>query len=116
MSRQDEKMPERDMGPDRSARKKRERPLKKKIHSLTLLCGSWKTHKTRPQTHEEKRKPVRWTGIKEQKVMQLDLHCGQMQRPKRMCPKCEIITCRKCDTLHVDTLFVAHSLLDHYDS
>ncbi|KAE8604696.1 hypothetical protein XENTR_v10014795 [Xenopus tropicalis] len=114
MSWQNGKIPEKDMTPDRSARKKRDRLLRKKIPSLTLLCGSWKAHKTRPQPHEEKRKPVRWAAVKEQKVM--DLHCGRMQRPKRMCPKCEIITCRKCDTLHADTLFVAHSLLDHYDS
>uniref|UniRef100_A0A6I8SH76 DUF4637 domain-containing protein n=1 Tax=Xenopus tropicalis TaxID=8364 RepID=A0A6I8SH76_XENTR len=86
------------------------------VHSaLALYFNSilYSPSRTRPQPHEEKRKPVRWAAVKEQKVM--DLHCGRMQRPKRMCPKCEIITCRKCDTLHADTLFVAHSLLDHYD-
>lgn len=32
-----------------------------------------------------------------------------------MCPKCEILVCRKCETLHSESSFIAHSLLDHYD-
>ncbi|KAM8952368.1 uncharacterized protein C17orf50 homolog [Pelodytes ibericus] len=102
-------------GGDRSVRKKKERILRKKICSLALLCGSIKTHNLKKQTPEEKRKPLRRVGPRETKVIQAESCCGRMERPRKMCPKCEIVSCRKCDTLHADSLFVAHSLLDHYD-
>ncbi|KAM5165108.1 uncharacterized protein C17orf50 homolog [Mantella aurantiaca] len=98
---------------DRSARKKRERIIRKKISSLAVLCGSLKTHKGK--TQEDKKKPLYRAGQKELKMNHEESFCGQLERSRKMCAKCEIITCRKCDTLHADSLFVAHSLLDHYD-
>ncbi|XP_075426270.1 uncharacterized protein C17orf50 homolog isoform X1 [Ascaphus truei] len=100
---------------DKSIRNKRVQQLKK-ITSLALLCGSLKKHKARTQLPEEKRKPLRRIGHKEPKLRREDSCCARPGLARRMCPKCEIVTCRKCDTLHADALFVAHSLLDHYDA
>uniref|UniRef100_A0A8D2N7S1 DUF4637 domain-containing protein n=1 Tax=Zonotrichia albicollis TaxID=44394 RepID=A0A8D2N7S1_ZONAL len=41
---------------------------------------------------------------------------GAPRRSGRMCPSCEILLCRPCGTLHSQRAFIAHSLLDHYDS
>ncbi|KAM4694386.1 uncharacterized protein C17orf50 homolog [Discoglossus pictus] len=100
---------------DRNVRKKKERLLRKKISSLTLLCGPLKKHKLRTPDLEEKRKPQRRIGNKDCKAPKEELCCRRQDRHFTMCPKCEIVICRKCDTLHADSLFVAHSLLDHYD-
>ncbi|XP_077344449.1 uncharacterized protein C17orf50 homolog [Lithobates pipiens] len=100
---------------DRSARKKRERIIRKKISSLAVLCGSLKTHKGKTHAPEDKKKPLCRTGHKEHKMNREESYCGQLERSRNMCAQCEIITCKKCDTLHADSLFVAHSLLDHYD-
>ncbi|XP_053316163.1 uncharacterized protein C17orf50 homolog [Spea bombifrons] len=119
MSLQNKKPSEKDKEmtstPDSSVRKKRDRLIRKKIYSFALLCGSIKTQKVKKRVPEEKRKPQRRVGQKDPKVTHQESCCGRMERPRRMCPKCEIVSCRKCDTLHADTLFVAHSLLDHYD-
>ncbi|XP_068135277.1 uncharacterized protein C17orf50 homolog [Hyperolius riggenbachi] len=100
---------------DRGSRKKRERIIRKKIVSLAVLCGSLKTPKVKTHAVEDKKKPMRRLGHREQRATQEEAKCAQLQHSRKMCAKCEIITCRKCDTLHADSLFVAHSLLDHYD-
>ncbi|XP_056419512.1 uncharacterized protein C17orf50 homolog [Hyla sarda] len=101
---------------DRSARKKQEWLLRKKVSSIAAICGSLKKHKVRKRLPDEnKKKPMRRAGPKEPKVSKEETCCHQPGHSKTMCPKCEIVTCRKCDTLHANSLFVAHSLLDHYD-
>ncbi|KAM3930967.1 uncharacterized protein C17orf50 homolog [Leptodactylus fuscus] len=101
---------------DRNARKKQEWILRKKVSSIAAICGSLKKNKVRKCAPEDnKKKPMRRVGPKEPKVFHEESCCCQPGRSKTMCPKCEIVICRKCDTLHADSLFVAHSLLDHYD-
>ncbi|CAH2246599.1 Hypothetical predicted protein [Pelobates cultripes] len=100
---------------EKGTRNKKQRIIRKKISSLALLCGSLKTQNLKKQIPEEKTKPPRRIGPKEPKTTHEESCCGRMEHPRTMCPKCEIVSCRKCDTLHAHSLFVAHSLLDHYD-
>ncbi|XP_070598369.1 uncharacterized protein C17orf50 homolog [Erythrolamprus reginae] len=42
--------------------------------------------------------------------------CCQVQREKtssNMCPACEILFCKKCETLHYSRVFIEHGLLGH---
>ncbi|KAM4043252.1 uncharacterized protein C17orf50 homolog [Anomaloglossus baeobatrachus] len=101
---------------DRNARKKQEWLLRKKVSSITAIYGTLKKHRVKKRVPEDnKKKPMRRARPKEPKVCHEEPCCRQPGRSKTMCPKCEIVICRKCDTLHANSLFVAHSLLDHYD-
>ncbi|KAM6466508.1 uncharacterized protein C17orf50 homolog [Liasis olivaceus] len=42
--------------------------------------------------------------------------CCQLQRKRtssNMCPACEIMFCKKCETLHYSRVFIEHGLLGH---
>ncbi|KAM3851094.1 uncharacterized protein C17orf50 homolog [Vipera latastei] len=42
--------------------------------------------------------------------------CCQVQRKRtssNMCPACEIMFCKKCETLHYSRVFIEHGLLGH---
>ncbi|XP_033028462.1 uncharacterized protein C17orf50-like [Lacerta agilis] len=42
--------------------------------------------------------------------------CSQLERNRssgKMCPECEILFCKKCETLHYSRAFIEHGLLGH---
>ncbi|XP_069071551.1 uncharacterized protein C17orf50 homolog [Pleurodeles waltl] len=100
----------------RAFKKKREH-LKKRLSSLNLFCAPLrgKSPRAGSQVCEDKKKVSPKDFEKEVKPAREEMCSLRQPRSRKMCPKCEIVICRKCDTLHANSSFVAHSLLDHYD-
>nr|XP_030136423.3 uncharacterized protein C17orf50 homolog [Taeniopygia guttata] len=128
-------------GEGKHGRKKRERLFKKRFSRLSLFAGSPKKKLSagaEPVTSvcrlgaqgsspraEEKRRGWQGTGCGQgtgcRRGRRQEQPCplAQPAAPRRcrgMCPGCEILLCRPCGTLHSQGAFIAHSLLDHYDS
>uniref|UniRef100_A0A8C3NRP1 DUF4637 domain-containing protein n=1 Tax=Cyanoderma ruficeps TaxID=181631 RepID=A0A8C3NRP1_9PASS len=71
----------------------------------------------RSQLAEDKRRCLHRKGSRRPKEEPCSLRqAGGRQRSGKMCPSCEILLCRPCGTLHSQRGFIAHSLLDHYDT
>ncbi|XP_078524245.1 uncharacterized protein C17orf50 homolog [Lissotriton helveticus] len=100
----------------RASKKKREH-LKKRLTSLSLFCSPLrgKSPQAGSQVCEDKKKVPTKDFVKEVKPAREEVCSLRQPHSRKMCPKCEIVICRKCDTLHANSSFVAHSLLDHYD-
>lgn len=64
---------------------------------------------------EDKKRCLHRKGSKKLKPAREEICSLRKPHSGKMCPKCEILVCRKCETLHSESSFIAHSLLDHYD-
>lgn len=104
-------------GDGKHNRKKRERIFKKRFSGLSLFSGSPrnKPPQGRSQSFEDKKRCLHRKGSKKLKPAREEICSLRQPHSGKMCPKCEILVCRKCETLHSESSFIAHSLLDHYD-
>ncbi|XP_048170361.1 uncharacterized protein C17orf50 homolog [Corvus hawaiiensis] len=105
-------------GDGKHGRKKRDRLFKKRFSRLSLFSESPKTKfpQGRSQLSEDKRRCLHRKGSKRLKPAREEMCSLRQPHSGKMCPKCEILLCRKCGTLHSQSGFIAHSLLDHYDT
>uniref|UniRef100_A0A8C9NUJ3 DUF4637 domain-containing protein n=1 Tax=Serinus canaria TaxID=9135 RepID=A0A8C9NUJ3_SERCA len=113
-------------GEGKHGRKKRERLFKKRFSRLSLFSGAGAEFVTsvcagcspqgRSPPAEDKRRCWHRRGWQRQEEPCSLPQLGAPRRSGRMCPSCEILLCRPCGTLHSQRAFIAHSLLDHYDS
>ncbi|XP_061234882.1 uncharacterized protein C17orf50 homolog [Neopsephotus bourkii] len=109
---------EENTGDGKHSRRKRERLFKKRFSGLSLFSGSPKNKlpQGRSQLHEDKRRCLHRKGSKKLKAAREEICSLRQPHSGKMCPKCEILVCPKCETLHSERSFIAHSLLDHYDT
>ncbi|XP_068880243.1 uncharacterized protein C17orf50 homolog isoform X1 [Aphelocoma coerulescens] len=82
---------------------------------VTSLCDC-SSPQGRSQLSEDKRRCLHRKGSKRLKPAREEMCSLRQPHSGKMCPKCEILLCRKCGTLHSQSGFIAHSLLDHYDT
>ncbi|KAJ7424089.1 hypothetical protein WISP_30289 [Willisornis vidua] len=81
----------------------------------TIFPAALASAQGRSQLSEDKRRCLHKKGSKKLKPAREEICSLRQPHSGKMCPKCEILTCRKCETLHSESSFIAHSLLDHYD-
>ncbi|CAM5138848.1 unnamed protein product [Eretmochelys imbricata] len=105
------------IGDMKHGRKKRERLFKKRFSALNFFSGPSKSKlpQGRNRVFEDKKRCLHRKGSKKMKPPREEMCSLRQPHSGKMCPKCEIIICRKCETLHSESSFIAHSLLDHYD-
>lgn len=85
------------------------------VKLATLLSSDCSSPQGRNQIFEDKRRCLHRKGSKKPKPAREEICSLRQPHSGKMCPKCEILVCRKCETLHSESSFIAHSLLDHYD-
>uniref|UniRef100_K7F2N4 DUF4637 domain-containing protein n=1 Tax=Pelodiscus sinensis TaxID=13735 RepID=K7F2N4_PELSI len=105
------------VGDMKYGRKKREHIFKKRFSALNFFSGPSKSKlpQGRNQVFEDKKRCLHRKGSKKMKPPKEEMCSLKQPHLGKMCPKCEIIICWKCETLHSESSFIAHSLLDHYD-
>ncbi|XP_053166312.1 uncharacterized protein LOC128351139 isoform X2 [Hemicordylus capensis] len=91
--------------------------LKKRLSTLNFFSGPSK--KVIPQEKnllfEDQQRGLQRKESKKLKMPREETCSLRKPHSGKMCPKCEISICSMCNTLHTESSFIAHSLLDHYD-
>uniref|UniRef100_A0A8C2SZ50 DUF4637 domain-containing protein n=1 Tax=Coturnix japonica TaxID=93934 RepID=A0A8C2SZ50_COTJA len=85
------------------------------VKFVTFLSSDCSSPQGRSQSFEDKKRCLHRKGSKKLKPAREEICSLRQPHSGKMCPKCEILVCRKCETLHSESSFIAHSLLDHYD-
>ncbi|KAJ6669302.1 hypothetical protein lerEdw1_008111 [Lerista edwardsae] len=105
------------VGDTKPCRKKNGCLFKKKLSALNFFPGN--TRNVMPQDRnslfDEKKRGLQRKESKKLKAPKEEICSLGKPHSGKMCPKCEILLCRACNTLHTESSFIAHSLLDHYD-
>ncbi|XP_069496534.1 uncharacterized protein C17orf50 homolog [Ambystoma mexicanum] len=92
---------------------------------IRALCNRVRKKRSLPFQHS----PKKWLISKNkhtkpeqkdkwvQKASAKAVHCSLLDSPPSgdICPDCQILSCKACQTLHVNPMYIQHCILDHYD-